>query len=64
MAKGRKTMQSAGAYGYRKGLLMLFGVVLLVLGIILYIRPELLELVLATVLVLYGLKKIIVGYRC
>lgn len=67
MAKRRKAVKAAGTYGPGKGLLMLLGVVLIVLGIVLYIKrddPEMLSIIIAIVLVIYGLKKVLIGYKC
>jgi len=50
-------------YTLGRGLVMLYGVLFVVLGVVILARPEMIEEVIGLVLVVYGVKKIVKGYK-
>ena len=51
-------------YAPNKGLIILYGVVLVVLGVVLLARPNLLPYVFGIVLIVKGIKKVTRHYMC
>jgi len=51
-------------YAPNKGLIILYGVVLVVLGVVLLARPLYLPYVVGIVLIVKGIKKVVRGSKC